>query len=98
MLSAIQRRAQRHPVPVRARGANAADGHDGVFDNRWRPDDDRPTTTPPAGGAATTTRRRHAADPTTTVVPPTGSPLVDGIVKNVNDLLGGLVGGRPPGG
>ena len=45
-----------------------------------------PTTTPPT------------TPPTTTIVPPTGSPLVDGIVKSVNDLLGGVVGGGPPGG
>lgn len=48
-----------------------------------------PTTTPPT-----------TPPPTTTLVPvpPTGSPLVDGIVKDVNSLLGGLLGGRPPGG
>jgi hypothetical protein len=56
-----------------------------------------PTTAPPTtsgGGGPTTTT---APPPSTTVVPPTGSPLVDGLVNNVNQLLGGLLGGQPPG-
>jgi hypothetical protein len=53
------------------------------------------TVTTPPGGPTTTP---PTTPPTTTIVPPTGSPVVDGIVKSVNDLLGGLVGGGPPGG
>jgi hypothetical protein len=53
-------------------------------------------TTQPRGPTPTTPPPTRP--PTTTLVPPTGSPVVDGIVKNVNDLLGGLPGGRPPGG
>ncbi len=54
-------------------------------------------TTAPSGGP-TTAPPPTAPPPTTTIVPPTGSPLVDGIVKDVNDLLGGALGGQPPGG
>ncbi|MEY2447193.1 MAG: hypothetical protein QOH79_669, partial [Acidimicrobiaceae bacterium] len=54
-----------------------------------------PPTTPPGGGPTTTP---PTAPPSTTIVPPTGSPVVDGIVKTVNDLLGGVPGGGPPGG
>jgi hypothetical protein len=54
------------------------------------------TTTTTTGGATTTTP--PPPPPTTTLVPPTGSPIVDGIVSNVNDVLNGLVGGDPPGG
>ncbi|MEY2424376.1 MAG: putative surface-exposed virulence protein [Acidimicrobiaceae bacterium] len=54
-----------------------------------------PPTTPPVGGPTTTP---PTTPPPTTVVPPIGSPLVDGIVKSVNDVLGGLPGARPPGG
>lgn len=68
------------------------------------------TTGPPAtGGGGTTTApgttpttpppsTPPTTPPTTTLVPPSGSPVVDGIVKGVNDLLGGLVGDGPPGG
>jgi hypothetical protein len=28
------------------------------------------------------------------VIPPSGSPLVDGLVTDVNKVLGGLVGGK----
>jgi hypothetical protein len=56
-----------------------------------------PPSTPTTRTGGTTTTTPPTTPPTTTLVPPTGSPLVDGIVKNVNDLLGGLVGGRPPG-
>jgi hypothetical protein len=58
-----------------------------------------PTTTPTTqSGGTTTTTPPTTPPPTTTLVPPSGTPLVDGIVKNVNDLLGGLTGGGPPGG
>ena len=58
-----------------------------------------PATTPTTtSGGGPTTSPPPTTSPSTTLVPPTGSPLVDGIVKNVNDLLGGLLGGRPPGG
>jgi hypothetical protein len=59
-----------------------------------------PATTPStASGGGSSTTTPPTTPPTTTIVPPTGSPLVDGIVKNVNDLLGGVLGGgRPPGG
>jgi hypothetical protein len=52
-------------------------------------------TTSPSGGPTTTP---PTSPPTTIPVPPTGSPVVDGLVTTVNDLLGGLLGGRPPGG
>jgi hypothetical protein len=57
-----------------------------------------PTTTPTTQPGAPTTTTPPTTPPTTTLLPPTGSPVVDGLVKNVNDLLGGLAGGRPPGG
>jgi hypothetical protein len=60
-----------------------------------------PTTTPTTqSGGGTTTTQPNQPPPSTTLlpVPPTGSPLVDGLVNNVNQLLGGVVGGRPPGG
>ncbi|MEY2430805.1 MAG: putative surface-exposed virulence protein [Acidimicrobiaceae bacterium] len=60
-----------------------------------------PTSTPttPSGGGTTTTQPNPPPPPTTLLpVPPTGSPLVDGLVSDVNQLLGGVVGGRPPGG
>jgi len=65
------------------------------------------TVTPPTGVTPTTTTTTTTGGPTpttppppppTTLVPPTGSPIVDGIVSNVNDLLNGLAGGDPPGG
>lgn len=59
------------------------------------------TSTPPAGGGNTTTTTPPNQPPpptTTTIVPPTGQPLVDGLVDTVNKLLGGLLGGGgPPG-
>jgi len=54
-----------------------------------------PPTNPPSGPPTTPPT---TPPPSTTLIPPTGSPLVDGIVKDVNNLLGGLLGGRPPGG
>jgi hypothetical protein len=57
-----------------------------------------PITTPTTRPGGPTTTTPPTTPPTTTIVPPTGSPLVDGIVKTVNDQLGGLTGGRPPGG
>lgn len=56
------------------------------------------TTTTGSGGGPTTAPPDEPEPPTTTVIPPTGSPVVDGLVKNVNDLLDGLIGGAPPGG
>lgn len=54
-----------------------------------------PTTTQPSGTPPTT---QPPPPPPTTVapVPPTGQPLVDGLVNDVNQLLGGLVGQPPP--
>jgi hypothetical protein len=60
-----------------------------------------PTTTPttPPNGGTTTPTTPTTPPPTTLVpVPPTGSPLVDGLVNDVNKVVGDLLGGRPPGG
>jgi hypothetical protein len=59
-----------------------------------------PTTAPPntTPGTPPPTTTTPPPPTSTTIVPSTGSPVVDGIVKNVNDLLGGVVGGEPPGG
>ena len=52
-------------------------------------------TTQPSGG--TTTTQPPPPPPTTLVpVPPSGSPLVDGLVNDVNQLLGGAAP-KPPG-
>jgi hypothetical protein len=58
-----------------------------------------PTTTSTTSGRGGTTTTTSPAPPTSTLVPvpPTGSPLVDGVVNQVNQLLGGAAGGRPPG-
>ena len=54
-----------------------------------------PTTTTPSTtqpGGPTTTTTPPPSTPTTLVpAPPTGQPIVDGLVQDVNELLGGLV-------
>ena len=55
-----------------------------------------PTTTRPGGGPTTTAPPpppEPTTPPTTTLVPPTNSPVIDGIVKDVDDLLDDLIGG-----
>ena len=55
-----------------------------------------PTTTQPGGGPTTTTTPPPpppTTPPPTTLVPPTNSPVIDGIVKDVDDVLDGLLGG-----
>jgi hypothetical protein len=58
-----------------------------------------PTTTPTTqSGGGTTTTTPKPPPTSTTLVPPTGSPLVDGLVNDVTKAVGDLLGGKPPGG
>lgn len=57
-----------------------------------------PSTTPPTRPVGGPTTAPPTTPPPTTTIPPSGSPLVDGIVNDVNNLLGGLAGGGSPGG
>ena len=54
-----------------------------------------PSTTRPGGGGGPTTTNPPPPPTTVAPVPPTGSPVVDGVVNDVNQLLGGIVG-QPP--
>jgi hypothetical protein len=54
-----------------------------------------PTTTPPSIPAPTIPAPTLPPPATLPPPPPTGSPVVDGIVNDVNNVLNGLVGGGP---